>query len=101
MGHRLPAVPKRSTVHNGRVYHGGAMSNATVTRTTGAAAPTGAAPRGEPCVLVLFGASGDLTRRLLMPALYNLACDRLLPEQFAVVGVALDPLSDEQFRDRM
>ncbi len=60
----------------------------------------GAAP-GDPCVLVLFGASGDLTRRLLTPSLYNLACDGLLPEQFAVVGTALDDLTDEQFRERL
>jgi glucose-6-phosphate 1-dehydrogenase len=52
-------------------------------------------------LLVIFGASGDLTRRLLMPALYNLACDGLLPERFAVAGVALDDLSTEQFRARL
>jgi glucose-6-phosphate 1-dehydrogenase len=58
-------------------------------------------PPGEPCILVLFGASGDLTRRLLMPALYNLACDGLLPERFALIGIALDPLSTDEFRGRM
>src|SRR5881227_609349 len=42
----------------------------------------------EPCVLTIFGASGDLTQRKLFPALYSLAFRRLLPEQFAVVGVA-------------
>src|SRR5881394_819763 len=42
----------------------------------------------DPCVLVIFGASGDLTQRKLFPALYSLAFRRLLPEQFAVVGVA-------------
>jgi glucose-6-phosphate 1-dehydrogenase len=51
--------------------------------------------------MVLFGASGDLTRRLLIPALYNLACDGLLPKRFALVGVALDALTTEQFRERM
>ena len=56
---------------------------------------------GDPCVLVIFGASGDLTKRLLMPALYNLACDGLLPERFALVGVALDTFTTEQFRDKM
>src|SRR3954466_15276733 len=55
----------------------------------------------EPCVLVIFGASGDLTKRLLMPAFYNLACDGLLPEQLAIVGIALDELSTDQFRTRM
>jgi len=42
----------------------------------------------EPCVLVIFGASGDLTQRKLFPALYSLAFRRLLPPQFAIVGVA-------------
>src|SRR5579885_3599711 len=58
-------------------------------------------PSGDPCILVLFGASGDLTKRLLMPALYNLKCDRLLPERFAIVGIALDELSTEEFRNRI
>lgn len=48
--------------------------------------------------MVIFGASGDLTKRLLMPALYNLACDGLLPKRFALVGVAMDELTTEQFR---
>ena len=56
---------------------------------------------GDPCILVLFGASGDLTRRLLMPALYNLQCDGLLSEQFALVGIARDELTTEAFRERM
>jgi glucose-6-phosphate 1-dehydrogenase len=56
---------------------------------------------GSPCILVIFGASGDLTRRLLVPSLYNLACDGLLPEQFAVVGIAMDELSTDEFRARM
>ncbi|HYL96801.1 MAG TPA: glucose-6-phosphate dehydrogenase, partial [Terriglobales bacterium] len=40
----------------------------------------------DPCVMVIFGASGDLTRRKLMPALYNLWRERLLPAGFSVVG---------------
>jgi glucose-6-phosphate 1-dehydrogenase len=55
----------------------------------------------QPCVLVIFGASGDLTKRLLMPAFYNLACDGLLPEQFAIVGIAMDELTTESFREKM
>jgi glucose-6-phosphate 1-dehydrogenase len=55
----------------------------------------------EPCALVIFGASGDLTRRKLFPALYALAYRRLLPEGFAVVGVARTEMTDEAFRDRM
>lgn len=57
--------------------------------------------KGEPCVLVLFGAAGDLTRRLLMPALYNLACDGLLSPHLAIVGVAMEALSTEEFRARL
>jgi glucose-6-phosphate 1-dehydrogenase len=54
-----------------------------------------------PCAFAIFGASGDLTKRLLVPALYNLAEARLLPDGFAVIGVARADMSDEQFRARM
>jgi glucose-6-phosphate 1-dehydrogenase len=57
--------------------------------------------RPEPCVLVIFGASGDLTSRKLMPALYALAFRRLLPDNFAIVGAARSPESDDEFRERM
>jgi glucose-6-phosphate 1-dehydrogenase len=57
--------------------------------------------RPESCVLVIFGASGDLTQRKLMPALYALAFRRLLPERFAVVGAARSEETDDEFRDRM
>lgn len=59
------------------------------------------APLSEPCILVIFGASGDLTRRLLVPALYNLACDGLLAPNFAVLGVGRGEMSDDEFRERM
>jgi glucose-6-phosphate 1-dehydrogenase len=52
----------------------------------------------DPCCLIIFGASGDLTHRLLVPALYNLAAARLLPEAFALIGVARSPSSSEAFR---
>jgi glucose-6-phosphate 1-dehydrogenase len=55
----------------------------------------------EPCALVIFGASGDLTKRKLFPAIYSLALRRLLPEQFAVIGVARSEESDDDFRARM
>ncbi|MFL6012696.1 MAG: glucose-6-phosphate dehydrogenase, partial [Gaiellaceae bacterium] len=55
----------------------------------------------DPCVFVIFGASGDLTQRKLFPALYALAYRRLLPEKFAVVGVARTEETDDAFRDRM
>jgi glucose-6-phosphate 1-dehydrogenase len=63
--------------------------------------PSTSSQPGEPCVLVLLGASGDLTKRLLVPAMYNLACDGLLPERFAVVGLAADALTTESFRARL
>ncbi len=52
----------------------------------------------SPCTLVLFGATGDLTRRKLIPALYNLALDGFLPPGFTILAVARRPFSDEQFR---
>ena len=55
----------------------------------------------EPCIFVIFGASGDLTKRLLMPALYNMACDGLLPTQFAIIGMAMDELTTDSFRERL
>ena len=63
----------------------------------------GLEPRGalDPCVLVVFGASGDLTRRKIFPALYALAARGLLPERFAIVGAARTEWSDEEFRARM
>ncbi len=61
----------------------------------------GTNPPSEPCVMLIFGASGDLTKRLLVPALYNLACDGLLSENFAVLGTATRPISDDDFRERM
>lgn len=46
----------------------------------------------DPCIVVIFGASGDLTKRKLLPALYHLEQAKLLPKDFAVVGVARRPL---------
>ncbi len=54
-----------------------------------------------PCLLVIFGASGDLTKRKLVPALYGLYREKLLPEGFAVLGVSRTPFSDEAFRDHL
>src|SRR5438270_840346 len=55
----------------------------------------------DPCVLVIFGASGDLTTKKLFPALYSLELRRLLPEHFAVLGVARTEETDDAFRERM
>ncbi len=57
--------------------------------------------RTPSCAIVLFGATGDLTRRKLIPSLYHLASDRRLPTGFALVGNSRSPLSDEEFRGRM
>ena len=54
--------------------------------------------RAEPCVFVIYGASGDLAQRKLMPALYSLAFRRLLPERFAVVGTARSDQTDDEYR---
>ncbi|MDB4997533.1 MAG: zwf [Myxococcaceae bacterium] len=56
---------------------------------------------GDACAVVIFGASGDLTRRKLIPALFNLAIGRALPGAFAVVGVARREKSNEAFRAEM
>jgi glucose-6-phosphate 1-dehydrogenase len=55
----------------------------------------------EPCIAVIFGASGDLTRRKLMPALHALALEHRLPVGFTVLGVARRPLTDAVFREEM
>jgi len=62
---------------------------------------SGAGRPGDPCVMVIFGASGDLTKRKLIPALYNLAKDNLLSKEFALVGFARNELTSEQFRDEI
>jgi glucose-6-phosphate 1-dehydrogenase len=57
------------------------------------------AHQAPPCVLVIFGAGGDLTKRLLMPAIYNLAKAKLLSEKFAIIAVDRTPKPVEDFRD--
>jgi len=56
---------------------------------------------GDPCIMVIFGAAGDLTRRKLLPALYNLARAQLLSREFAIVGVAHSGMSTEDFRKKL
>ena len=55
----------------------------------------------EPCCIVVFGAAGDLSRRELIPALYDLACQSLLPEPFSIVGFSRDNWDDQAFREQM
>ena len=58
-------------------------------------------PAGDSCALVIFGASGDLTRRKLIPGLYNLACVGCMNPQFEVLGVGRTPMTSEEFRAKM
>src|SRR4249920_3055827 len=55
----------------------------------------------DPCVLVLFGASGDLAKRKLFPALLNLRKDSLLPNELVVIGLATSEMTSEAFRERL
>jgi glucose-6-phosphate 1-dehydrogenase len=56
---------------------------------------------GDPCVMIIFGAAGDLTKRKLIPSLYNLLRGKLLAKHFAVVGVTSAPLTTPEFRDKL
>src|SRR3954453_370829 len=53
-----------------------------------------------PTVLIIFGATGDLSRRKLLPALYNLAHEGALPERFSLIGVSRSDMPDDDFRDQ-
>ena len=61
----------------------------------------GQGQQASPCVMVIFGASGDLTKRKLIPALCNLAKDKLLSQQFAVIGFSYDSITTEAFRAQL
>src|SRR5579884_1422667 len=53
------------------------------------------------CIMVIFGANGDLTKRKLIPALYRLAYDRRLSTGFSVIGISRTPMTDDAFREKM
>lgn len=55
----------------------------------------------DPCVMVIFGATGDLTKRKLFPALYNLAKDDFLPHTFAIIGVGRQEMTSDEYRSQM
>lgn len=57
--------------------------------------------KADPCVLVIFGASGDLTRRKLIPAMYEMFLAGLLPDEACVIGTSRSPKSDEQWREEL
>jgi glucose-6-phosphate 1-dehydrogenase len=63
--------------------------------------PSSRKRKPDPCSFVIFGATGDLTHRLVMPALYNLAAADLLPEKFCVVGVARNGMSNDDMRESL
>jgi glucose-6-phosphate 1-dehydrogenase len=73
-------------------------STATLEATKGLEPPL---PKGESCLLVIFGGTGDLTRRKLIPALYDLACIGCTNPTFDVLGIGRTELTDDQFRERM
>ena len=73
----------------------------TVIHTTGPELLVPKLPQGQSCVLVIFGASGDLTHRKLIPALYDLACIGCTHPQFEVLGLGRTPMTSEQFRARL
>jgi len=58
-------------------------------------------PRPEPCCLVIFGVTGDLAHRLIVPALYNLAEQNLLPERFCIIGVVRKDMANDALRDSL
>ena len=62
--------------------------------------PPPQAPAG-PCIIVIFGASGDLTKRKLIPSIYHLLADGLLPANFAIIGVGRTEAKDEEFRAKL
>ena len=59
------------------------------------------ARRIPPCAIVIFGASGDLSKRKLLPSLYRLFYERRISPNFAVIGSSRTPMSDDQFREKM
>ena len=62
---------------------------------------SGAGENADSCTMVIFGASGDLTRRKLIPALYNLSLEQRLPAGFLLLGYGRSEMGDEEFRRKM
>jgi glucose-6-phosphate 1-dehydrogenase len=54
-----------------------------------------------PVIIVIFGATGDLSKRKLIPAFFNLYLDGYMPDQFAIIGLGRTELDDEEFRNRL
>ncbi|HVY15298.1 MAG TPA: glucose-6-phosphate dehydrogenase [Rhodopila sp.] len=77
------------------------MTDAQPTGEVLSAPPRRSAKPPGPCAMVIFGAGGDLTKRLLVPALYNLANTGLLPQAFALIGVDIADLDADRWRDSL
>ena len=76
----------------------GDQDHSHVSKKTGRAEEAAMAP---PCAMVIFGAGGDLTKRLVVPALYNLATAKRLPDGFRLVGVDLAAKSTQEWRQAL
>ena len=63
--------------------------------------PTAKPRAADPCAMVVFGAFGDMTKRLLVPALYNLARTKMLPEKFALIGGDLADADTASWREHL
>ena len=57
--------------------------------------------KSQPTIFVIYGATGDLCRRKLAPALYNLLLDGWMPEKFSIIGAGRTPLSNEEFKSKL
>src|SRR6185312_8483288 len=106
-----PLTPNRGRKHRRvvrrhRTPQGSAMPDHPPIRTAASAQaedspPRREAPPADPCAMVIFGAGGDLTKRLVMPALYNLSRTQVLPEKFALIGVDLAEGTAQSWRDHL
>ena len=67
----------------------------------GSASSDVSAQRTGPCVIIIFGANGDLTKRKLLPALYNLATEKLLPSEFAMIGISRTAINREVYQNKV
>ena len=63
--------------------------------------PSATQKKPDPCSFVIFGATGDLTHRLVIPALYNLAATGLLPDKLCVVGITRKGMPNDALRDSL
>src|SRR5579864_1966035 len=106
-----PLTPNRSRknrrfIRRPRTPPGSAMPDNHLIGTAPTSQAAGSSPRrrvppADPCAMVVFGAGGDMAKRLLIPALYNLSRTKVLPEKFALIGVDLAAGTAESWRDHL